>query len=223
MNENTLMTEPATTTTEGPPDSQSAAISATQGEQPQGAKPVAQSQQTSEGNSTEAKQPKGDKTEGDKEGEGKTDAPEKYEFKAVEGSDVSTETLTDFSEVAKELGLPQDAAQKILDKMAPALARHQMARMEKVKAEWADTSTHDKEFGGDKLAENLAIAKKAMDSFGSPELRSLLNESGLGNHPDVIRFMYRAGKAISEDGFVSGASAKAFANTQAKVLFPNQA
>jgi hypothetical protein len=52
------------------------------------------------------------------------------------------------------------------------------------------------------LAENLSVAKKALDAFGSPELRVLLEQSGLGNNPEVIRFMFRAGKAISEDSFV---------------------
>jgi hypothetical protein len=68
-------------------------------------------------------------------------------------------------------------------------------------------SKGDKEFGGDKLSENLGVAKKALDAFGTAELRSLLNQSGLGDHPEVIRFMYRAGKAISEDRFVGGAPA----------------
>jgi len=48
------------------------------------------------------------------------------------------------------------------------------------------------------------VAKKALDSFGTPELRTLLNESGIGNHPELIRFMVRAGKAISSDTFVAG-------------------
>jgi hypothetical protein len=53
------------------------------------------------------------------------------------------------------------------------------------------------------------VAKKALDAFGTTELRSLLNESGLGNHPEVIRFMFRAGKAISEDSMVTGTKGEA--------------
>jgi hypothetical protein len=53
------------------------------------------------------------------------------------------------------------------------------------------------------------VAKKALDAFGTAELRSLLNESGLGNHPEVIRFMFRAGKAISEDSMVTGTKGEA--------------
>ncbi len=219
----TLMTETAANTTEGQAASQGAASSTTEGHPAAGAQ-AAQQQQATEGTTAQGQPAGGAKTEGDagKSAE-KPAAPEKYEFKAVDGAEVSAQTLTEFSEVAKELGLPQDAAQKILDKMAPSLARRQAEAIEGVKTQWADSARTDKEFGGDKLGENLAVAKKALDSFGSTELRTLLNESGLGNHPEVIRFMYRAGKALSEDGFVQGTRAASAAGDPAKRLFPNQA
>lgn len=131
-------------------------------------------------------------------------APEKYEFKAPEGREFDAETIARFSEVAKELNLTNEAAQSILDKMGPQLASRQESQIKAIRNQWVEASTTDKEFGGEKLTENLSVAKKALDAFGSPELRTLLNESGLGNHPEVIRFMYRAGKAISEDQMVSG-------------------
>jgi|688.fasta_scaffold273349_2 hypothetical protein len=150
-----------------------------------------------------------DKADGDTEGNQADDteakgAPEKYEFKPPQGREFDTEVLNNFSEVAKELNLTQDAAQKLLDKMGPIVEQRQIQQIEQVRSQWADASRNDKEFGGEKLPENLAVAKKALDQFGTPELRTLLNESGLGNHPDVIRFMYRAGKAISEDRYVGG-------------------
>jgi hypothetical protein len=94
--------------------------------------------------------------------------------------------------------------------------------MSKARDDWRQQATTDKEFGGDQLNANLAVAKKAMDAFGTPELTKLLNESGLGNHPEVIRVFYRAGKAISEDGFVSGQSTQSRVDDPAKRLFPNQ-
>lgn len=141
------------------------------------------------------------KTDGDQKPDG---APEKYEFKAPEGREYDAEVLKNFSDVAKDLNLTQDAAQKLLDKMAPIVEQRQIQQIEQVRTQWAEAARSDKEFGGEKLSENLAVAKKALDQFGTPELRTLLNESGLGNHPDVIRFMFRAGKAISEDRYVGG-------------------
>lgn len=132
-------------------------------------------------------------------------APEKYEFQrqvADAPTELDNAVVEKFSEVAKELNLSQEAAQKVLDKMAPVIQARQAEQIEAVRKEWGETSAADKEFGGEKLAANLDVAKKALDSFGTPELRALLHESGLGNHPEVIRFMFRAGKAISEDTYV---------------------
>lgn len=216
MTTETLMTETAAPTTEGQAASQPAA-----GE---GTAPNAEgnTQQATEGQNTEGQPAEGANPEGE-QAKAPEGAPEKYEFKAIEGAEVTADTLAEFSEVAKELNLSQDAAQKILDKMAPAMARRQAEAIEGVKTQWAESARTDKEFGGDKLGENLAVAKKALDSFGSPELRTLLNESGLGNHPEVIRFMVRAGKAISEDGLVQGTRSTAAAADPAKRLFPNHA
>lgn len=136
-------------------------------------------------------------------------APETYEFKAPEGRVFDSEVIAEYSKVAKELNLSQEAAQRVLDAVGPKLAERQAAQIEAVRNGWADNSKADKEFGGDKLTENLGVAKKALDQFGTAELRSLLNESGLGNHPEVIRFMYRAGKAISEDQLVIGTKGSA--------------
>ena len=51
-------------------------------------------------------------------------APDEYEFNAQVADapdELDPEVLTAFGEVAKELDLPQDAAQKVLDKMAPVI------------------------------------------------------------------------------------------------------
>lgn len=134
-------------------------------------------------------------------------APEKYDFADIEGVNVDPSVIVAFSDVAKELDLSQDKAQAVLNKMAPVIAARQTEQLQAASDEWANSSRLDKEFGGDKLNENLGIAKKALEEFASPELKTLLDQSGLGNHPEIIRLLYRAGKAISDDSFVSGRKA----------------
>lgn len=155
----------------------------------------------------------------------KPKAPEKYEFSFEEGKELNDSVVAEFSDVAKELNLSQDDAQKLLDRMSVKIADNQQDAINKVRSEWEMQSKIDKEFGGDKLDENLAFAKKALDDLGNDELRNLLNSSGLGNNPEVIRFMIKAGKNISEDGFVgskrsesSSKAAKDF-NEHAKTLY----
>jgi len=148
-------------------------------------------------------------------------APEKYEFKSPDDSQqLDDAVISAFSDVARELDMSQDAAQKIVDTLAPALQEQQVEQFTAVRNEWAQSSKNDKEFGGDALDESLATAKKAMDTFGTPELTELLNTSGLGNHPEIIRAFYRAGKVISEDTFVGGQKAEASPKTTAQRMYP---
>lgn len=132
-------------------------------------------------------------------------APEKYEpFTPPEGGQLDAAVMEQFGEVARELNLPQDKAQLLIDRMAPKIAARQAEQVQALSAEWQAQATADKEYGGDKLPENLAVAQKAMTAFATPELTKLLNDTGLGNHPEVIRFMVRAGKAIGEDRVITG-------------------
>lgn len=191
----TLITEGENTQAADP---QQAAATQPEGQQAQGGEQAANTQQM------EGQQANG-QTESQKEKpEG---APEQYEFAAPEGVQFDDAVIGAFSEVAKELNLPQDKAQKVLDKVSPVLAARQAEQFAAVQESWAAQSKADKEFGGEKLTENLSVAKKALETFGTPELRQLLNDSGIGNHPEVVRLFYRAGKAISEDRFVSGQGA----------------
>jgi len=164
------------------------------------------------------------KTEGEQgNSDGKpAGAPEMYEFTVPDGIQMDETGLASFSEFAKELDMPQEAAQKMLEKMGPAWQQRQADAIATVHNQWKDASTSDKEFGGDKLSENLAVAKKALDTFGTPELSKLLKETGLGNNPEIIRAFYRAGKAISEDSFVAGSQGKPTSGRDAsKSLYPN--
>lgn len=134
--------------------------------------------------------------------------PEKYELNPGEGKKFDSEFLNVYEDTARELGLSNEKAQKLIDKVGPVLEQRQLARIEAVRTEWADQSKVDKEFGGDKLEENLSVAKKGLEEISTPELRQLINDTGLGNNPEVIRLFYRVGKMVTQDKFVGGKPAE---------------
>ena len=125
----------------------------------------------------------------------KTEAPAAevdYTFETPEGVTLNEGDLKDFTAIAKELKLPKDAAQKVVDLAIArenARADAHVAQVQK----WADEVKADKELGND---ENLAMARKAID-LGPPELKDLLNSSGLGNHPAVVRWAFAVGKVCA--------------------------
>lgn len=138
-----------------------------------------------------------DKAEKDK----KPAAPEKYEFVAPEGQELDANALSVFEPIAKELGLTQEQAQKLVD-IYPQIQQQQAEAWSKQIAEWGEQVKADKEIGGDKFNASVGLAQRALDQFGNPELREYLNASGLGNHPALVRFCAKVGKSMAEDSFV---------------------
>ncbi len=187
-----------------------------------GTAPAEDSQQQTQAATTDAPAADPAKGEAPKADEAKA-APEQYtDFTVPEGYTMAGELGTEFKSLAKELNLTQEQAQRIVD-LDVKRAQAQTESLYRTSAEWQASAKTDKEFGGANLEQNVAIAKKAMDAFGTPELRKLLNDSGLGNHPEVIRVFYRAGKAISEDRFVPGGTGDPKGpRDSAKALYPNQ-
>lgn len=155
-------------------------------------------------------------TGGDAPAEGEGDkavapigAPEAYDLKAPEGSQgFDTEAFAIAEPVLRELNLTNEQAQKVVD-VYPALMQRAadeagksiIADVVAQRAAWETASRADPEIGGtpEHHATVINTAAKALDKFGGAEFRSFLNETGLGNHPDMIRFAFRAGSAISED------------------------
>jgi hypothetical protein len=146
-------------------------------------------------------------------------APESYEYQMPEGIELDKAAADEFSAIAKELKLDQSTAQKVAD-VGAKMAQRQIEAQAKLVETWVEQVKTDPEIGGDKLDENLAVARKAMDAFGTPELKDVLNATGLGNHPAVIKAFFKAGKAISEDKFVAG-SPKGAETDMAKRMFPS--
>lgn len=141
-----------------------------------------------------------------------------YKFDMPEGVKVDQASLDEFTSIAKELKLPADAAKKFVD----IAAKREVARAEafaKQVETWGDEVKADPDLG---TPENLGLAKKTIDTFGTPELRDLLNTTGMGNHPEVIRMALKIGKAISEDTFVAGRSGgNAPPRDHASILYGN--
>lgn len=137
-------------------------------------------------------------------------APDKYEFKAPQGQEIvaSADTLKAYADVARGLNLTQEQAQKTLDQLSPvfdkAWGQRLQERIQQTRTEWAEKVRTDPDLGGPKLAENIAVAEKALARFGDAELNQLLKESGMWEHPAMKRAFLRAGRAISEDAFVPG-------------------
>lgn len=128
--------------------------------------------------------------------------PEKYEFKLPDGVQLDQAAYDTFTPKFKELGLNAAQAQGLVDTYLASLKSQadatEQAFTQQTK-EWETTARADAEIGGNKWDASVALSNKTMSAFGTPELVRLMNTTGFGNHPELIRFFARVGNAIGED------------------------
>ena len=165
---------------------------------------------------------------------GLTGAPEKYDFTMPEGVPFDTEAFAEFEPALRELDLNQDTAAKLVSAYAEKVMPVLQARAEKqgeeagaqIRADWAREAQADKEIGGTKFEESKALAAKAMAKFmptgeDGQKFRTFLNESGLGNHPEMIRMLSRAGRALGEAAVDPVTTGAAVETNPARIMYPN--
>lgn len=146
----------------------------------------------------------GDKPQAEAGAQAKATTPPEPEIavKLPDGVEADTELLGVLKDVAKVSGLKSEHAQKLADAYAAAQSRaDEKARVgwEQQQKVWVETLKTDVDFGGTKFDGNVKAAQKAIERFGSPQLRELFNTTGLGNHPELVKFAIRIGKALAED------------------------
>jgi len=144
-------------------------------------------------------------------------------FKLPEHFQTDEEAITQFSELITTLGIDNDKAQMLIDFAVNHTDQHNQssakndqetqhkAQQEKTAA-MVQQAQQDREFGGAQLNQSMIMAQNALQSLGNDALIDMLEESGLGNHPEMIRLFYRVGKHMNEDQFVSTNSGSSSSN-----------
>ncbi len=132
-----------------------------------------------------------------------------YELTIPPGMTLNEAQQAIFEEQARELGLSNVSAQKLLEISYRNTQAHRKAHQQQVEL-WGEEVRQDRELGGPAMEATLAYAKAGLARF-DPERQvfGILQETGYANHPQVIRFLAAIGKAHAEDGVFLGAAAPA--------------
>ena len=135
--------------------------------------------------------------------------PEAYDFKAPDGLTLDADLLAEASPIFKELGLSQDAAQKLVDFYATkskttneALAK----TVDDMRAGWRNEIAADKEIGGklDSVKIELGRAKDKMSAETRAAFDNAMNTTGMGDHPGIVKGLYELAKLVNEGTHVTG-------------------
>ena len=167
--------------------------------------------------------PEGDPGEGEGEGEkekkggedGDDDGPVTKDALVIpEGQEWDDEMGAPLLDVINDAAMSaKEKAQKIVD-MIPAYqekilasiyaaneaeGKKTIAALQAEEAAWAKASAADPEFGGDMWKANQGVIARGRDHLATPEVVQVFDDNGLGDHPEILRMFYRAGKLLGED------------------------
>src|SRR5262245_31111527 len=131
--------------------------------------------------------------------------PDDYQFKAPEEAQEYSGELADwFRTTAHKHHIPDALAETLhVEFVSNYLdgAKTRAANDATQHAEW-DRTLH-REFGN-AYDQRVEIARRAVRTFGDAELIKVLNDSGLGDHPSVVRAFAKMGMKLGEQNLMVG-------------------
>lgn len=128
-------------------------------------------------------------------------SPEDYVFKFNPETQVDEALVADFRRFAFEQKMSLENAQlmvKFYENHVRELAEKQSREQARLLQSMQKACEEDTEYGGMSFSDNMRYAKAAVLRFDDGSLAEILNETGFGSHPEVVRFMYRVGRALAE-------------------------
>ena len=147
--------------------------------------------------------------EGDEEGWnqvynrlGRPEKADGYDFDLGDGE--QSPDVADFKNVAHQLGLTNDQAKTMLgiyNQISENDLAEEQEQFEQMNVEYLQNI--QKEWGDD-FNKNSELARRAFQNFASEELMDVMKETGLSNHPEVLKTFARIGQVLSEDNILPG-------------------
>ncbi len=199
-------------------DSNDAQDEAQKAEKPQGLgssiKKDGEQKEDEEKSEDDSEKEEQDKEEDNKEKElfGK---PKQYDYSEIipEGMELNQESTVKFNELATELNLSQVGANRVMElaiqhtqQVQAKITDTYKQELEGKKAEYQKILKDDKDIGGAKLQETLETANLAYDKFASNEIKDILAQTGLDNHPGIVKVFHELGKHMQNDNIHTGSA-----------------
>lgn len=140
----------------------------------------------------------------EKIGRPKTPAEYGLDIKVPEGIAWSPEAQATVTAKLHAAGLTKKQAQVVVQGYLEEAVKGNTALQQIAAKSRSDAEkTMRDEWGG--LADmNISLVQRAVAEFGGDEFRQHLDESGLGNDPRFMRFVYQMARPMLEDGLIRG-------------------
>lgn len=150
----------------------------------------------------------------------------KYDFKDVklpEGVQLDSALIEAVSPVLLGMKVSQEDANKLLEAQVKHIAAVEVQREKDFKAFMAKSITDNqnaiKQAWGASYDANLVTAQRGIARFVSPAMKALLDETGLGSHPEFLKSFLEIGKMVKEDTPPNGGDPPGTRKSTPEVLY----
>ena len=128
--------------------------------------------------------------------------PASYQLTIPEGFEIDEGILAEADPVFRELNLTNEQADKLMPlagKLVERITSESEDEFAALRSDWAKQTKADAQIGGANWPETERLVGRALDAAGAPrgsEFREYLDETGLGNHPEMLRIFRYFGTLV---------------------------
>lgn len=133
--------------------------------------------------------------------------PDNYDFGLGEGVQLTPEDQAAYNELFKSWGLTQEQVTQLSQleqNLGSRLQQEAADVLSTTMQSWEDAAKADPQIGGDKWDETLHYAGIVMDKYADEDIAELLDTTGMGSHPALLRVFSDLGRLMAPDTFKSG-------------------
>ena len=117
-------------------------------------------------------------------------------------------TLDDFRNHAHKMGLTQQQAEHLLNSSINEAQSAQQRNKDQLNdIEMEAQGQLNRDWPGKEYDRNMEYARRAFSQFATPELLSFVEDTRLGDHPEILKMMAKIGRSFSEHNLLVGQDA----------------
>lgn len=121
-----------------------------------------------------------------------------YKFDLPDGFDLSDDVKQSVIDLAKEANVSPEVANKFVQKHAE-IKQQELADAKETIQGWLTETRNDPEIGGEYLQQTMKNVNNALNAPSGAEVAEILKQTGLQNHPAIIKLLNHYGKMAKTD------------------------
>ena len=138
---------------------------------------------------------------------GRPESPEKYDLSEIVPENYNPSIVEEFKKKAHETGMSQEGVKKMAEWYKEVeLRQHKAIKDARALQDDQNILALKTEFGVN-FDNEVKNARKALDAYTDKSFRQYMDESGLGNHPALVKAFAKIGRELSEDRLVQSDTA----------------